>query len=75
MQNLNDFTKKIDGKLAADKNQILAYQQSLNRQHEVRTTRLGMYVKIADQIINTVIRPRMEKLVNQVPRPEDAVLD
>jgi YHS domain-containing protein len=64
MQSLNDFIKKIDGKLAAEEEQILAHQQSLNRQHEVRTTRLGIYTKIADQVLDNVIRPRMERLVS-----------
>jgi YHS domain-containing protein len=64
MQNLNDFTKKIDEKFAADEEQILAYRESLNHQHEVIAARLGIYAKIADRIINTVIQPRMKKLVS-----------
>jgi hypothetical protein len=75
MQNLNGFTQKIDGKLAAGEEQIAACQQSLNRQHEGRTTRLGIYVKIADQIINAVIRPRVEKLVSYFKNASISSLD
>ena len=64
MQNLKDFTQKIDEKFAADKEQILAYQLFLNRQHEARTTRLAIYTKIADRVLDIIIRPRMEKLVS-----------
>ena len=64
MQNLDNFTKKIDEKLAADEEQILAYRQSLNHRHEVTTTRLAIYVKTANRIINAVIQPRLEKLVS-----------
>jgi YHS domain-containing protein len=64
MQSLNDFTQKIDGKLAAEEEQIVAYQLFLNRQHEARATRLAIYATIAEQVIGTVIRPRVEKLVS-----------
>ena len=63
MQSLSEFTKNIEGKLAAEEEQKQSYQQDLLRQHEVRTGRLAIFVEKAGQIIDTIIRPRMEKLV------------
>ncbi len=63
MQNLSQFIENMERKLSANEEQTEAYRRKLYQQHGVRRERMLLFTEEVDQILDTVIQPRMEKLV------------
>ena len=77
MKSLTGFSGEIERKLALEEEKKQAYQQQLSQRHEMRTDRLEIFSRTAEQIVNEIIRPRMERMVSyfdnaSIPSPDCA---
>jgi YHS domain-containing protein len=70
MSNLEEFQRRIQGKLAVSEERLHLRQNHLQQQMSEIEERARLYNATADRVMENIIRPRMEHVTTQLPGVE-----